>query len=306
MFRSPDLVTFALSQPLFLLLAWLLGTVTGGVVRRRALVTGATMTIVSVLGICLGMLIAALLLPAVHPWSPVVLVISFATDVVVLLVASTVILARRVEAPAPQISDQIADGESDRLEFKSSARWNLRTAQKDDRMEQVVAKSIAAFLNSAGGTLLIGVDDEGRMLGLANDFSTLKAPDCDRFELWLRDLLHTRLDATAAALPSVDFLEITDEHVSSGRADADASGAHVCRVQVPASTEPVYLRGKSGPELWVRVGNSSRGLAIDDAVRYVRRRWPTAIGATARARVALRFGAPRLAVDAGRSEAPDQ
>ncbi|MHC5183603.1 MAG: AlbA family DNA-binding domain-containing protein [Planctomycetota bacterium] len=49
----------------------------------------------------------------------------------------------------------IAAGEDDRLEFKSTLRWNLRTDKPDKAMEIACLKTMAAFLNSEGGTLLV-------------------------------------------------------------------------------------------------------------------------------------------------------
>ena len=60
----------------------------------------------------------------------------------------------------------IARDESFEVEFKSTARWNLREGCKDKRMEDAVVKTIAGFLNTDGGTLLIGVGDDGRVIGL--------------------------------------------------------------------------------------------------------------------------------------------
>ena len=57
--------------------------------------------------------------------------------------------------------DLIADGESDTVEFKSTARWNIKAGQKGPEIEDAIVKSVAAFLNSGGGTLLIGVADDG-------------------------------------------------------------------------------------------------------------------------------------------------
>ena len=148
-------------------------------------------------------------------------------------------------------------GESDRLEFKSSARWNLRADKRDEAMEEVVAKTVAAFMNSAGGTLLLGVDDGGNLIGLGPDYTTLKQPDADRFELWLRGMWRTRMGTNAAALPRVDFAPTPD------------GTAEVCRVTAPPSPLPVYLKpakGRDGAALWVRVGNSTRRLEVDDAV----------------------------------------
>ena len=67
----------------------------------------------------------------------------------------------------------MAAGESQTLEFKSSARWNVRAASPDKKLEHAITKTVCAFLNAEGGTLLIGVDDNGQVLGLEDDWRTL-------------------------------------------------------------------------------------------------------------------------------------
>lgn len=126
-------------------------------------------------------------------------------------------------------------------------------------MEAVVAKTVAAFLNSSGGTLLIGADDAGRPTGLDRDLATLREPDVDRFELWLRDMLSTTLGKNAAALPRIRF--------------ADVDGVTVCAVRCPRAPEPVFLAQGQSTDLWVRVGNSTRSFGVDEAVSYVARHW---------------------------------
>ena len=66
----------------------------------------------------------------------------------------------------------IAQGESNTLEFKSTLRYCLRQKSPQKYVEHAVMKTIAAYLNSEGGVLLIGVDDNGIILGLENDFAT--------------------------------------------------------------------------------------------------------------------------------------
>lgn len=94
----------------------------------------------------------------------------------------------------------------------------MRAGKRDEAMETVIAKTVAAFMNSGGGTLLIGVDDDGRLIGLGPDYATLKTPDADRFELWIRDLWGQRLGTNAAALPLLDFAEAsTPRRATSAR-----------------------------------------------------------------------------------------
>jgi hypothetical protein len=59
------------------------------------------------------------------------------------------------------IDGLVARGESDLVEFKSSARWDYREQKVNKALEHVIVKTLASFLNGKGGTLLIGVDDAG-------------------------------------------------------------------------------------------------------------------------------------------------
>jgi hypothetical protein len=71
------------------------------------------------------------------------------------------------KALSPKPGDQevaalITKGESAEIEFKSSARWDMRQNKLNKEMEQIVVKTVAGFMNSeTGGMLLIGVEDGG-------------------------------------------------------------------------------------------------------------------------------------------------
>ena len=93
------------------------------------------------------------------------------------------------------LEDMIAEGESDELEFKSTLRWDLKEGIVSKKLEEVVLKTVAAFANSQGGTLLIGVDDERQIVGLEHDYFSLGEADRDKFELHLRNLLNQQLGA---------------------------------------------------------------------------------------------------------------
>lgn len=331
----PDvpLWTIAALLPLVLLVAWVFATIARLLLRGRARLGTATAIVLAILATSLGLVVTGWLRPEAWAFSPITLAIclGFSTAAIALYGAIAAYVQRPVRASVPELLEQ---GESDRLEFKSTARINLRTGAKDERMEQVIAKTACGFLNADGGTVLIGVDDTGTALGLEPDFATLKSPDADRFELWLRDLLTTTMGANAANLVAIDFATVPDgtrrpdgHDAESGRhvdgpdgettvpiaTDTGGSdggpgmspaplgdsirhredGVLVCRLTCGASPRPVYLRAGKGatPELWVRIGNSTRQLRVDDATDYVMHRWPLSFGSNLAAQVkaAVRF-----------------
>ncbi len=167
-------------------------------------------------------------------------------------------------APQGTISDLIAAGESQMLEFKSTARWNIRTGSPDKKLEHAITKAVCAFLNAEGGTLLIGVDDDGQVLGLGNDWRSLGSKgNRDGYELYLRQLLVNSLSIQTAGVVRIRF-ESVDSH-------------DVCVLAVAAASRPAFARpvdGGQGPsEFWVRIGNASRQLHGDDMVEYQAQHW---------------------------------
>jgi hypothetical protein len=160
------------------------------------------------------------------------------------------------------IQEILASDENSQVEFKSSARYNLHTGERDDRIEHAIVKSVAGFANSGGGTLLIGVNDDRKPVGLANDYTLLKKPNQDGFALWLTDLLEHAIGSTATAAIDVSF--------------ENAEGQDVCRMEVSASSRPVFVTrpGSANDEFYVRIGNSTRQLTTQEFSRYQRDRWP--------------------------------
>jgi uncharacterized membrane protein YeaQ/YmgE (transglycosylase-associated protein family) len=161
-----------------------------------------------------------------------------------------------------KISSIISEGETSSVEFKSTARVNLHTGGRDDKIELVVAKTVAGFLNSDGGLLIIGVDDSGRALGLDKDLATMKEPDHDRYELWLVDHLQRTLGKPAIAFVSIGF--------------EPYAGEYVVVVTVEASDRPVFLdepKGGRTADFYVRMGNSTRSLLTDEFNKYQQSRW---------------------------------
>src|SRR5439155_7908424 len=86
---------------------------------------------------------------------------------------------RELELTREGIEAIIARGEGKVVEFKATGRKNLHTGDKDPKVEWGVVKTLAGFMNAHGGTLLVGVADDGEVSGLEADFPFLKKPDCD-------------------------------------------------------------------------------------------------------------------------------
>ncbi len=154
----------------------------------------------------------------------------------------------------------IRQGEGPLLEFKSSLRWDLQEQRVNRNLETVIMKTLAGFFNShIGGTLLIGVADNGEIIGLDKDYQTLKKPNQDGFEQTLMTAISTNLGADLCRHVHVLF------HVVDRK--------DVCRVIISPSARPVFLNHGNTPKFFIRTGGGTRDLNIQEALEYVAGRW---------------------------------
>ena len=160
-----------------------------------------------------------------------------------------------------RVEDLLKLQESKTLEFKSSLRWNLKEDRKDDKhVTHAALKTIAAFLNTEGGDLLIGSADDGSVLGIEHD----RLENDDKFMRHLAQVVRNGLGDPAGTCidPRTQVVE----------------GKIVCLVSCQRSPEPVYLRWKGlekAPkgDFYVRSGPGTVRLGARDAERYVMTRF---------------------------------
>lgn len=158
------------------------------------------------------------------------------------------------------MSSIILRGEGPLLEFKSSFRWDLEQTRVNRQLEGVVLKSLAGFFNSnQGGTLLIGVADDGQIIGLENDYRTLKKPNQDGFEQTIMTAIAANLGADLCSHVSVLFHVMEDKDI--------------CRLIVSPAARPVFLNQGNNPKLYVRTGGATRDLNIQEALEFAPIRW---------------------------------
>lgn len=184
------------------------------------------------------------------------LIVGFLIAVLILI---TIIFIRKKNRttliPASRLSVEdlkqfLAEGESEKFELKSSLRWDYREEKVNKKLEEVIVKSISAFNNAEGGYLVIGIDDDNNILGLKNDYSTLKKQNADYFELHLRNLINTIFTVRYATRKlAINFLSIDEKDI--------------CIIKIAKGEYPLFLKtaDKNGAKIekfFIRSGNSSQ------------------------------------------------
>ncbi len=150
------------------------------------------------------------------------------------------------------LSRVVMNGESEAVEFKSTLRTNLHTGNKDPRMELSVLRTLAGFLNTNGGMLIIGVSDDGSPVGIqADDFANE-----DKMSLHLVNIVKTRMGVQAMINLHAHF----DDHDD-------------CRVMVVKclkSPAPIFLKDGNAERFYIRTGPSTTELSASQTQEYIK------------------------------------
>ncbi|QTY26453.1 helix-turn-helix domain-containing protein [Flavobacterium sp. CS20] len=156
------------------------------------------------------------------------------------------------------IAEIIADGENEMVEFKSSIRYDYYRKATNRDLEKVIAKTITGFMNANGGKLIIGVDDDGNVLGLEKDFKTLKHKNRDGYEREVFRIISTLLGYEACFSNHISFYSLNEKDV--------------CLVDIEPSEKPIYVNDTENTTFYVRTGNATYPLTVKEAVNYLENR----------------------------------
>lgn len=145
----------------------------------------------------------------------------------------------------------ISRGESEAIEFKSSLRWNYKANKIDKAIELASIKTIAALLNSNGGNLFIGVNDEGKILGLTKD----QFPNEDKMLLHLTSLIKAKISPNHLQFISLQIETLVD--------------LQYLRIDCTKSLFPAFVTHNEKEMFYIRTGPSTTNLKISEAIKYI-------------------------------------
>lgn len=149
----------------------------------------------------------------------------------------------------------IAQGETTDVEFKSTLRRNLHTGENDPRIEFSSLKTIAGFLNAHGGTLIIGLADDGVPIGIGAD----SFPNEDKMYLHVVNLLRDRLGTKHMMYIHPRFDTYDRERI--------------LRITCWKARSPAFLRDGNTDRFFVRTGAATTELTMSAAQEFIKQRF---------------------------------
>jgi predicted HTH transcriptional regulator len=111
-------------------------------------------------------------------------------------------------------------------------------------------------MNGKGGKLMLGIDDNGNILGLEKDFKTLKHKNIDGYEREIFRIISTQLGHKACFSNHISFYVL--------------DGKEICVIDIENSSEPVYVSNETDTTFYVRTGNATYPLTVKETVDYLK------------------------------------
>ena len=158
-----------------------------------------------------------------------------------------------VKAPASLVEQ----GETLTTEFKCAIRTNIHTGKTDPRIQWSFLRTIAGFLNQNGGTLVVGVTDEGEHVGLSAD----EFAEEDELTQYLLSSAKKKLGSE-----SLEYIHPRIEDYETGR---------IMAVECWAARKPIYYNDENGSTLYVRSGVSTLQVPSDELGIFLGSRFST-------------------------------
>ena len=171
--------------------------------------------------------------------------------------AFNLLSAIKLLTEADQIQSLIRSGESKTLEFKQTLSWCIKGKQKSNDVELGALKTISGFLNTDGGTLLIGVEDQERkIIGLQNEINKLHKGSEDRFLLYLKNKIKDKIGESFYPFLEWSIVPVKNELV--------------LRLDVKPTQEPSFI----DDVFYVRTNPATDRLIGQKLYNYLKQRFP--------------------------------
>ena len=165
------------------------------------------------------------------------------------------------EIPEMNINELIKQEESYNLEFKSTYSWNLEENKVDKEMKFSILKTIIGFMNANGGTLLIGVADDHKVVGLDNDYKSNWKGNKDGFLLDFRSFVEKIIGINSfKRYIHLEFEKINEKEI--------------CLVQVEKSLDPIFFKQNGKKIMFIRLGNKTDPIDDPEEInKYIEDNW---------------------------------
>ena len=152
------------------------------------------------------------------------------------------------------ILTKIEKGETKKIEFKETLSMDKKKKTKEKYIEESIMKTVAGFLNSEGGELFVGVNDNGEIIGIKDEIEKFYKSN-DKLLLHFRNLVKKTMNESFFSFINYEVVEVDN--------------TNILHITCEKSNKEVFIND----ELWVRTGPSTDKLLGQDMVNYIRQKF---------------------------------
>lgn len=153
----------------------------------------------------------------------------------------------------------INSAENQHLAFLSATPWNLKQPKTASATEKEFLKSVASFMNSGEGNLLLGVNKDNTILGLEHDGVPFKKKDRKRFSEYINQLISDKLGPQFCTLTRYHFYKIDKKYI--------------CHLEISKCDIPVYVPINNSYHMYIREEDKIHNLNLHEMLEYVESRY---------------------------------
>ena len=159
-----------------------------------------------------------------------------------------------IEKPLREI---LSEGESLQVEFKSSLRWDYKQNKINEKLADPILKTLVAFMNTDGGTLYVGVGNDGDILGIEKDFGDWRQANWDGWSQAFTNIINTRIGK--------------EYHGYIKPTPIISDNKTVAKIEIKKSLKEVFVDpNKPTSEFYIRAGTTTQKLNSKEMVKYIR------------------------------------
>ena len=165
------------------------------------------------------------------------------------------------DEPKINIKELINEEEGETFELKSTFKWNVKEKRVDKELRYSILKTVVSFMNSIGGMLVIGVEDNHTIRGLDRDYQTTLNKNKDGFLLELEDYLSAKLGQN-------NYLKYIKTEIH------EIDGKDICLIEVQKGLKWLYLTKDGVKTFYIRSGNKTKPLTDPEEIHeYIKQNW---------------------------------
>lgn len=167
-----------------------------------------------------------------------------------------------------QVEDEkLPTDEDHKTELKATFKFDLNRHEKGDgkktqnsEVEKEISIAVASLANAEGGKIIIGLRDNGEIIGLGKDYEILDNPNDDKFQRIVWQSIQKYLkNMTYISQIKISLQKVNDKKI--------------CKITVPAADEPIFVHDNNNQESYVRVGPKSEKFQPAEFMKYSKNRF---------------------------------